>query len=144
MPGQIWQVHYGVSFYFFILLADGTCLFFKINTVRGYLQKAWSRGNSYRVSLLTKTAQPILSIYLSIHPSIHPPTIYKTYLATNSTHQQTPDYQRMFRMRLQFRLHLEMHHSIWQHNIETFTGYWLHRHILGKIQEGRIVLNDHI
>jgi hypothetical protein len=71
-------------------------------------------------------------------------TIYKTYLATNSTHQQPPDYQRMFRMRLQFRLHLEMHHSIWQHNNEIFTGYWLHRNILGKIQEGRIVLSDHI
>jgi hypothetical protein len=71
-------------------------------------------------------------------------TIYKTYLATKSTHQQPPDYQRMFRMRLQFRLHLEMHHSIWQHNIEIFTGYWLHRNSLGKIQERRIVLSDHI
>jgi hypothetical protein len=71
-------------------------------------------------------------------------TIYKTYLATNSPHQQPPDYQRMFRMRLQYRLHLQMHHSIWQHDIETFTSYWLHRNILGKIQEGRIVLNDYI
>jgi hypothetical protein len=41
-------------------------------------------------------------------------TIYKTYLATNSTHQQPADYQRTF------------------------------QNILGKIQEGRIVLSDHI
>jgi hypothetical protein len=71
-------------------------------------------------------------------------TIYKTYLATNCTHQQPPDYQRLFRMWLQFRLHLEMHHRIWQHDIETLTNYWLHRKILGKIQDGRIILNDQI
>jgi hypothetical protein len=71
-------------------------------------------------------------------------TIYKTYTATNSTHQQTPKYQRMFRMRLQFRLHLEMHHSLWQNDIETFTNYWLHRNVQGKMQDGKIILNDQI
>jgi hypothetical protein len=71
-------------------------------------------------------------------------TMHKTYLAMNSTHQQPPNYQRMLRMGLEFRLHLEMHHSIWQHDIGTFTSYWIHRNILGKIQDGRIILNDQI
>jgi hypothetical protein len=71
-------------------------------------------------------------------------TIYKTYMAKNSIHQRPPDYKLMFRMRLQFRLHLEMHHSLWQNDIETFTSYWLHRNILGNLQEGRIILNDRI
>jgi hypothetical protein len=70
--------------------------------------------------------------------------IYKTYLETNSPHQQPPDYQSMFRMRLQYRLHLEMHHSAWQHDIEMFMIYWLHRNILGKIQDGRIIPKDQI
>jgi hypothetical protein len=51
-------------------------------------------------------------------------TIYNTYLTNNSPHQQPPDYQRTFRMRLQFRLHLKMHYSIWQLELETFTNYW--------------------
>jgi hypothetical protein len=71
-------------------------------------------------------------------------TIYEINLATNNPHHQPPDYQRMFRMRLQYRLHIEMHHSIWQHDIETFTSYLLHRNIVGKIQEGRIILNYQI
>jgi hypothetical protein len=71
-------------------------------------------------------------------------TMYKTYMATNSTHQRPPDYKRMFRMRLQFRLHLEMHHSLWQNDIETVTSYWLHRNILRKMEDGRIILSDQI
>jgi hypothetical protein len=39
-------------------------------------------------------------------------TIYKTYLATKSTHRHIPDYQRMFRVRLQYRLYTEMHCSL--------------------------------
>jgi hypothetical protein len=35
-----------------------------------------------------------------------------------------------------------MHHSIWKHDVETFTNYWLHKDILGRIQDGKIVLND--
>jgi hypothetical protein len=54
-------------------------------------------------------------------------TIYKTYMAMNSTHQHPTDYQRMCRMTLQFRLHLEMHHTLRQNDIETFTSCWLHR-----------------
>jgi hypothetical protein len=37
----------------------------------------------------------------------------KKYLASNSTHRQTPDYQRMFHMTLQYRLYTEMHYSLW-------------------------------
>jgi hypothetical protein len=66
--------------------------------------------------------------------------VYKTYLATNSTHRHTPDYQRMFRMRLQYRLHTEMHCSLWANDMDTFRGYWLH----GKIHDGKIILNDKI
>jgi hypothetical protein len=63
-------------------------------------------------------------------------TIYKTYPAANSTHRHTPDYQRMFRMRLQYRLYTEMHYSLWENDTDTFRGYWLHGNIPGKIHEG--------
>jgi hypothetical protein len=58
---------------------------------------------------------------------------------TCSTHQHPPDNQHMFRIRLQFGLHLELHHSLWKNDIEAFTSYWLHRNILGKMQDGRII-----
>jgi hypothetical protein len=70
-------------------------------------------------------------------------TIYKTFLADN-THHQANNYKRMFRLRLQFRLQLELHHSIWNNDIETFSNYWLHNSILGKISNGRIILNDNL
>jgi hypothetical protein len=46
----------------------------------------------------------------------------KTYLAKNSTHQTAPDYQRIFRRRLQYRLYTEMHHSLWASYMDTFRG----------------------
>jgi hypothetical protein len=70
-------------------------------------------------------------------------TIYKTFSAAlNSAHHAT-NYKRMFQLRLQFRLQLEMHHSIWENDMETFQNYWLHN-ILGKISNGIIVLNDNL
>jgi exonuclease III len=72
-------------------------------------------------------------------------TIYKTYLATiNHPHCRPPDYWRMFRMRLQYRLHIEIHHSIWSNDMEHFRTYWLHANILGKQQDGKIVLNEEL
>jgi hypothetical protein len=72
-------------------------------------------------------------------------TIYKTFLAAgNNTHHHAPNYPRMFRLRLQFRLQLEMHHSMWKNDMETFQTYWLHNSILGKISSGRIILNDNL
>jgi hypothetical protein len=50
----------------------------------------------------------------------------------------TPDYQRMFRMRLQYRLYAEMHYNLWANDIDTFKSYWLHGNILGKIHDGKI------
>jgi hypothetical protein len=64
------------------------------------------------------------------------------YLATNSTHRHTPDYQRMFRVRLHYRLYTEMHYSLWANG--TNTCYWLYGNILGKIHGGQIILNDKI
>jgi hypothetical protein len=71
-------------------------------------------------------------------------TVYKTHPATNSTHRHTPDYQRIFRMRLQYLLCTEMHCSLWANDMDTFKGYWLHGNILGKIHDGKIVLSDEI
>jgi hypothetical protein len=71
-------------------------------------------------------------------------THLKTHLATNSPHRHTPDYQRMFRKRLQCRLYTEMHYSLWANGMDTCGDYWLHRNILGKIHEGRITLNEPI
>jgi hypothetical protein len=48
------------------------------------------------------------------------PTVYKTYLATNSTHRHTPT---TFRMRLQYRLYTEMHYSLWANDMDPFRGY---------------------
>jgi hypothetical protein len=39
-------------------------------------------------------------------------TVYRTRLATNSSHLHVPNYQRMLPMRLQYRLHIEMHYSL--------------------------------
>jgi copper homeostasis protein CutC len=62
----------------------------------------------------------------------------------NSTHRHTPDYQRMFRMRLQYRLYTEMHYSLLANDMDTFKSYWLHGIILGKIHDGKIILSDKI
>jgi hypothetical protein len=56
----------------------------------------------------------------------------------NSTH--TPDYQRMFHM----RLYTEMHCSLWASDMNTFKGYWLHGNILGKTHDGEIMLSEQI
>jgi hypothetical protein len=69
-------------------------------------------------------------------------TIYKTYMATIDTQEKPPEYQRMLRIRLVFRLHRELHHSIWQNDIEAFEHYWLQKNILGRIQEGRLTLSN--
>jgi hypothetical protein len=71
-------------------------------------------------------------------------SIYKTYLATNNTHTKPPDYQRMLRIRLLFRLNLEMHYSTWKDDVEKFKSYWLHENILGQLQEGRILLTEQV
>jgi hypothetical protein len=70
--------------------------------------------------------------------------MYKTHLAKNSTNRHTSDYHRMFRMRLQYRLYTEMHCSLWTRDMVTFRGYWLYGNILGKIHNGKIILNDQI
>jgi hypothetical protein len=49
-----------------------------------------------------------------------------------------PDYQRMFLMRLQYRLYTEMHYSLWENYMDAFRGYWLHGNILGEIHDGQI------
>jgi hypothetical protein len=71
-------------------------------------------------------------------------TIYKTYLATNNPHTKPPDYQRMLRIRLLFRLHLEMHYSTRIDDVEKFKSYWLHENILGRLQKGRILLTEQV
>jgi hypothetical protein len=50
----------------------------------------------------------------------------------------------MFRIRLLFRLNLEMHYSTWKDDVETFKSYWLHKNILGLLQEGRILLTEQV
>jgi hypothetical protein len=90
----------------------------------------------YSYSTLNNTPQQRTN-YLLVLAKI---TIYKTYLATNSTH--TPDYQRMFHMRLQYRLYTEMHCSLWTNDANTFRGYWLHGNILGKICDERSYSTD--
>jgi hypothetical protein len=63
-------------------------------------------------------------------------------MATNSTHGHTADYRRMLRMRLQYRLYIEMQYSLWKNDMETFKDYWLHGNILEKIHDGKIILNE--
>jgi hypothetical protein len=92
----------------------------------------------YGYSTLDTTPQHLANCLLALAKS----TIYKTYLATNSTHRHTPEYQRMFRMRLQYRLYAEMHYSLWANDIDTFKSYWLHGNILGKIHDGKIILSE--
>jgi hypothetical protein len=34
-----------------------------------------------------------------------------------------------------------MHYSLWKNDMKPFKEYWLHGNILGKIQDGKIILN---
>jgi hypothetical protein len=92
----------------------------------------------YGYPSLDTTLQQLANCLLALAKS----TIYKTYLATNSTHRHAPDYQRMFPMRLQYRLYAVMHYSLWENDIDTFKSCWLHGNILGKIHDGKIILNE--
>jgi hypothetical protein len=60
----------------------------------------------------------------------------------SSTHHHTPDYQHMLHTRLQYWLYIEMYYSLWANYMDIFRGYWLHRNILGKIHDGKIIHND--
>jgi hypothetical protein len=66
------------------------------------------------------------------------------YLATESTHRHTPDNQRMFPIRLQYRQYTEMHYSLWANDMATYRGYRVHGNILGKIHDGTIILGEQI
>jgi exonuclease III len=68
-------------------------------------------------------------------------TIYKTYMATHSTQDRTTSYWRMFKLRFQYRIYLEMHYSLWRNELEKFKDYWLYKNIFGEIQNGKIILN---
>jgi hypothetical protein len=35
-----------------------------------------------------------------------------------------------------------MHYSLWKNDMKTFRDHWMHRNILGKIQDGKIILNE--
>jgi hypothetical protein len=37
-----------------------------------------------------------------------------------------------------------MHYSTWKDDVETFKSYWLHENILGRLQEGRILLTEQV
>jgi hypothetical protein len=54
----------------------------------------------------------VLSIYLS-----------------NITHRQTTDYWRLFRLRLQYRMYIERHQSVYRNEMENFPKYWMHNNI---------------
>jgi hypothetical protein len=94
----------------------------------------------YGYSTLDTTPKQLANFLLVLAKT----TIYKTYLATNSTHRHMPDYQCMFHMRLQYQLYTEMHYSLWANDMDTYRGYWLHGNILGKIHDGKIILSDKI
>jgi hypothetical protein len=72
------------------------------------------RRNGY--STLGTTPQQLANYLLVLAKT----TVYKTYLAKKSTHRHIPDWQRMFCV--------------------TFRGCWLHRNILRKDNDGRIML----
>jgi hypothetical protein len=50
----------------------------------------------------------------------------------------------MLHMKLQYRLYIEMLHSLWANYMDTFRGYWLHGRFLRKISDGKIILNVHV
>jgi hypothetical protein len=67
-------------------------------------------------------------------------TIHNMCLATNGTNRRTPDDQRMFRMRLQYRLYIEMYCNLWAKYMRTFRGYRLPRNTTEV--HGRIIINE--
>jgi exonuclease III len=80
-----------------------------------------------------------LASYLLVLANV---TIYKTYLAAdNVVCQQDPNYTKIFRLRLTYRLQLELHHNIWNNNIIYFQNFWLHNNILGKLTNGQLLTN---
>jgi hypothetical protein len=66
-------------------------------------------------------------------------TVYKTYMATNSTHGHITDHGRTFRMRRQY---IDMHYSLWKNDMKTFKTYWRHENNIRKIQDGKIILKE--
>jgi hypothetical protein len=48
----------------------------------------------------------------------------------------------MMRLQIQYRLYVEWHHSIWKNDVERFSAFWLYRQILGKIDNGQLLLSD--
>ena len=94
----------------------------------------------YGYPQLNDTPQQLANYLLVLAKS----TIYKTYMATNSTDRPTTDYWRLFRLRLQYRMYIEMHQSHYRNEMENFQKYWMYKNILGKLQDGRIVFNQEI
>jgi exonuclease III len=85
----------------------------------------------------TQTTPQQLANYLLV---LAKTTIYRTYLAAdNDNHHQNSKYQEIFRIRLNYRLQLEMHHNIWNNNIKRFQTYWLYNNILGKLDHGQLI-----
>jgi hypothetical protein len=85
-----------------------------------------------------------LSVCLPICVSVYLSVCLSIYLSPKNPQDKPPDYRRMYRIRLLFRLNLELHQSIRQDDIENYENYWLYKHILGSLQDGRVQLNDTI
>jgi hypothetical protein len=43
-------------------------------------------------------------------------------------------------MRLKYRLHLELHRSIMGNDTDRFQNFWLYRQVLGRMEEGRLMM----
>jgi hypothetical protein len=89
---------------------------------------------------LDTTPQKLANYLLVLAKTI----IDKPDLARKSTHRHAPDYQRMFRMKLRYRMYTKKHYSLRANVTDIFTRYWLHRNILGNIRNGKIRLNEQI
>jgi hypothetical protein len=104
-----------------------------------------TQSTNQSIHLPTHIMPIYLYIYIPICLSIYcltRPFIPYVSRAPYATHQTTT--ARMFRVRVQCRLYREMHCSLWANYTDTLRGYWLHGNILGKIHDGKIILNEQI
>jgi hypothetical protein len=94
----------------------------------------------YCYAILDTTPQQLAN-YLLVQAET---TIWKIHIVMNSTHRHMPDYQCIFRKRLQYRQNTKMHYSLWANSMDVLRRYWLHRNVLLKIRDGKIILSDQI
>jgi hypothetical protein len=61
-------------------------------------------------------------------------------MAANAEREPPPNYYRLLRLRLRYRMLLELHKSIANNNLDSFKRYLLHKQALENMQNGKLTM----